>query len=931
MKTVPSLIWVMAATVLTLPLNSVGGEGESRTLIRHAPTLNGRVEGSVQVLTAEAVVLNGNAVVTGDLLVPGTPTVRLNGHPIYGGTQDGLGAAAPAGYPITLNGTCSLRHVIRRTDPVTLPVVDPPPAPSGTRNVTLSNASQSPGDFTTIRHLTLNGNVGPIAVPPGTYGDFTANGHSSFTLGVAGATQPARYAFQRLTLNGNTALHVAGPVIVTLARGMVLNGHTGAAANPGWLTLQLASGGLTLNGRVALYGYVTAPGGIVVINGSSQLIGGLVCDRLTLNGNSLLRLITANQPPQVALTTPTAGTTWAAYTAVTLVATATDADSTITQVEFFDGATSLGLGTPVAGQPGTFTFTFTFTQAGAHTLLARATDDGGATTDSAPVPVSVLASLPYTADFEASEGYTAGPLNEQLGWNVDQGDAGVTAEAAFSGAHSVVLSPGTPLAKIAQTFAPLAGQEIVFVDFFAKPVADADLSAATTFEVESSRTVLVRTGPGGELWAFNGDGQGGGQWQATGFVAPLGRDGQAQHWIRLTLRLDFVHQTWDLSANGALVAADLAFRDRTRTALTAFAVQGHAAAATRLDYLCAATENPLFADADQDGLDDAWESAHGLDPAVNDRDGDLDGDGLSNLREWLLGTQPNLADSDGDALPDGWEITYQLDPLQAATADADADHDGLSDLQEYAAGTNPNQMDTDGDGFMDGVEVALGINPLQPEPASHLDSDADGDSLTLAQELQLGTDPNTAEAGETADLDGDGLPNAWELAHGTDPRVGEQLDYLNADADGDGLSAAQEAQAGTNPEQTDTDGDGLPDDYEVHAGLDPLAADQSLDPDGDGLSNAEEHQRGTDPKDYYNGVVPELVPLFDDAELGPNGLLAVRVMTRDGTSLINAPVTLEITDGDKMIALTPDGLAAGRSAQVRTGPDGIARAYVRAP
>ena len=42
-------------------------------LVRHAPTINGKVAGSVQVLLPESTVLNGSAHVSGDLLVPGTP------------------------------------------------------------------------------------------------------------------------------------------------------------------------------------------------------------------------------------------------------------------------------------------------------------------------------------------------------------------------------------------------------------------------------------------------------------------------------------------------------------------------------------------------------------------------------------------------------------------------------------------------------------------------------------------------------------------------------------------------------------------------------------------------------------------------------------------------------------------------------------------
>jgi hypothetical protein len=45
--------------------------------VRHAPSLNGNglIEGSLQQLLGENVTLNGGFTLTGDLLVPGTPTL----------------------------------------------------------------------------------------------------------------------------------------------------------------------------------------------------------------------------------------------------------------------------------------------------------------------------------------------------------------------------------------------------------------------------------------------------------------------------------------------------------------------------------------------------------------------------------------------------------------------------------------------------------------------------------------------------------------------------------------------------------------------------------------------------------------------------------------------------------------------------------------
>ncbi|MCW5548115.1 MAG: hypothetical protein KIT44_04055 [Opitutaceae bacterium] len=271
-----------------------GGTGTA--LVQRAPTLNGTVEGSIQQLFAESTTLNGGARVSGDLLVPGMPEVRLNGRPDYEGTIDGPGSVTPTHHRITLNGGAQLRHVVRRTDPTALPVVAPPPAPTGVRSVSLNGPGQLAGDFSTLRHLTLNGNAGRIAVPPGAYGNFTANGSGGFVLGIAGSTAPAEYAFQRLTLNGASTLEVVGPVVVTLANGLATNATLGLAGHPEWLNLRFAAGGLTLNGGARTHARVEVPAGAVTLNGNAQLIGGVAAYRLTVNGGAVLRLVAAMLP-----------------------------------------------------------------------------------------------------------------------------------------------------------------------------------------------------------------------------------------------------------------------------------------------------------------------------------------------------------------------------------------------------------------------------------------------------------------------------------------------------------------------------------------------------------------------------------------------------------------------------------------------------------
>jgi polygalacturonase/pectin methylesterase-like acyl-CoA thioesterase len=257
-------------------------------LVRHAPTLSGAIDGSLQMLSGENVTLNGNAWISGDLLVPGTPSLRLNGMPMVAGTTDEEGSVSPANYAVTLNGRAVLRYLVRRIDPLSLPTVAVPTQPTGTRSVTLNSASDSAGDFATLRTLTLNGNAGTVTVPAGAYGQIVANGNTTLVLGHAGALRPDVYQVQTLTLNGNSRVQLAGPVLLVLANGLAVNGTVNDAAHAEWLTVAIASGGLTLNGNAAFGGFVVAPSGTVTINSGAILTGEVISDGLAINADGQL-------------------------------------------------------------------------------------------------------------------------------------------------------------------------------------------------------------------------------------------------------------------------------------------------------------------------------------------------------------------------------------------------------------------------------------------------------------------------------------------------------------------------------------------------------------------------------------------------------------------------------------------------------------------
>jgi endo-1,4-beta-xylanase len=254
-------------------------------LVRHVPSLNGEVEGSIQIALPEEARFGNGVHVSADVLVSGTPTVRVTGKPRFGGTLDGSGAASPSNYAITIANGAKLRYVVRRTDPVVIPSVPAPPAPNGTRDVVLTSADQSAGDFATLRNLSVSREAGLVTVPPGTYGAFTASDKAGFVLGVPNAIDPAIYNFETLTLNGRSTITIVGPVIVNVGSMGTFNGR--AVGNAAWLTLNVAAGGLTLNRDASFDGRVVAPTGTVIVSG--VLTGSVVADGLTINAAGELK------------------------------------------------------------------------------------------------------------------------------------------------------------------------------------------------------------------------------------------------------------------------------------------------------------------------------------------------------------------------------------------------------------------------------------------------------------------------------------------------------------------------------------------------------------------------------------------------------------------------------------------------------------------
>lgn len=347
-------------------------------------------------------------------------------------------------------------------------------------------------------------------------------------------------------------------------------------------------------------------------------------------------------PPVVTLLTPANALVFSNTADVSLSYSVTDSATTVSTVEIFrNGSLVTTLTAPTSGS------TWIFTEVnplpiGSYTYFARAFDATGSSTDSAMATVVVAPGLPYQTSFETGDGFTVGLLAGQVGWTVPQGTANIDGAVANLGSQSLQLAGGSPVASAQVTIAPSTGETIVFCDFYAEPVAETAIANSTIFTAEQAQFGFQQSNGQGVLEVYTGNGAGGGTWTPTTFTLPLGTNNQSQSWVRLTARLDFTKHTWDMYANGLMVAADIPFINNSSTYFSTFQAQGDGSTDSFVDDMYFGSTNPLFADANNDGINDAWEQQYGLSQTANDRYVNISGDGIPVIDDYINGTSPYI-------------------------------------------------------------------------------------------------------------------------------------------------------------------------------------------------------------------------------------------------------------------------------------------------
>jgi len=161
-----------------------------------------------------------------------------------------------------------------------------------------------------------------------------------------------------------------------------------AVAAPYWVRLERR--GTTLTASQSADGTAWTPIGTMTVSASTIYVGlaEASADAAQLAtgvfDNVLVTTPAVNQPPTVSLTSPANGATYTAPATVAISATASDADGTIAKVDFFAGTTLVGTDTTSP-----YSITWNNVGAGTYSLTAVATDNGGATSTSAAVSITV--------------------------------------------------------------------------------------------------------------------------------------------------------------------------------------------------------------------------------------------------------------------------------------------------------------------------------------------------------------------------------------------------------------------------------------------------------------------------------------------------------------------------------------------------------------
>lgn len=237
--------------------------------------------------------------------------------------------------------------------------------------------------------------------------------------------------------------------------------------------------------------------------------------------------------------------------------------------------------------------------------------------------VAQIQSIPLPEDFELlpMKWNVAG----KRGWMVPWGQANNQTQVVHNGLCAMSITGRESLAFLNCSERT---NEVAWIDFYAQPhLGGSDSTnllppqATTVFYVQSNGLIRVYDGTASN-WT-------------TLANAPI----PGGQWSRISIRADCLDQEWSIRLNDVEVGSGLGFA-HSNAVFSGMYFLHDGDSPTVLDDLTISTNEPL-ADADRDGLPDAWEELYGLNLADPSDSGlDPDRDLYANYEEYRLGTSP---------------------------------------------------------------------------------------------------------------------------------------------------------------------------------------------------------------------------------------------------------------------------------------------------
>ena len=144
----------------------------------------------------------------------------------------------------------------------------------------------------------------------------------------------------------------------------------------------------------------------------------------------------ANVAPTVSIASPANNAVFTAPASITIDATASDADGTISKVEFFQGTTLLSTDTAAP-----FSFSWTNVAAGTYSLTAKATDNGNLVTTSSAITVISNAAPTVSISSPANNAVFTAPASITIDATANDSDGTISKVEFFQG--TTLLSTDT--------------------------------------------------------------------------------------------------------------------------------------------------------------------------------------------------------------------------------------------------------------------------------------------------------------------------------------------------------------------------------------------------------------------------------------------------------------------------------------------------------